>query len=1386
MQKKYQLFLYAALAFCSASSSFAADAKIYFEENFRNYSDNAPGISAKGMSVGNDPIWADMAELNVRAEKNCNVFDSEIKIPNLSKFDLAFKFRFMNATQPVMEKKKGKDGKPTGEEVLKTPGNPAYFDLVFTESKGKKQTIRFASDKVTIGSVSQNIPFMPNWKWEDTVIKFDGKTITVFISKDRELQKIVSAPFSGSISNVNFAAEKDKHFAISFIMLSDPSPLKAYPVQKHFADFKSIQQPIVNPGSAREASIQPVKGFMGIRFQPGQGNNEMRLSWSDGSKEVIPIQVTGETRNAVIPVLGQPKGAKLTLDDAVIALGKNGTVARQYVRPHLKMFQSSYDAEPQYIDILREWNKLPPASKHPLDLDFVSNQDGSVDLFLDASFIKKLKGKNGATLQRVDFKFAPDAVYSIKKDRYNAVDLHKYYVIDLSANPRAKTFADAKSSIKQGVQTINGVPFDVAAPIDSADVAICKQGKGNWALEVEEYHGRSPLDGFPSAIHYRLPSAPYGKAYLLCAIDPDPAKVKILTTRVGYYVTNGSGGNMLADNVIDLTDGKMPSNFKQVGTIELKGNKVPLYMVEIQLALGNILDIPARKEYVDFEFTGKGWINTEQLDNTMKPDPYVDSAFNIFAVTLEKAPVLIDVKQSQPGNIFTEDESNKKTSVTLKAMNDNASGKVNWTATDINGKEVFKGSAPYKMAKANESSMIDIPLSGPIGFYDLKIAVTDANGKELFIHPARFAILGKDKRKATKEESPFATWWFNAHGSPGAMDLGGPILKKAGIRRASWNEPTKEASAKYNITNTGNIMCPGMRDFDATTGKFKSAKIKVQDPSNPKKKIDKELTGEENFKMKLMEQLANKPNANHILIWHESAPGYGIPEELLSMNTPSEEEIKKDERLAKYINEAGRLIRKYAPQLKIQIGNSSASIGASTRPLRAGADPQYYDYIGIETPSQVIPPERLQEVGLQGMLISKEIANKLAKGKKDIKLNGSWEFTYRCERDMGEQQQAEWYMRDVLISLSHDFFLVSPGILFDCLNGYYNGLWGGSGMLLRDPYVYPKRSYVAYAALTNVLDRVKFSRQIPTGSTTVYALEFKRADGKFATALWAARGEVKFALDNPSGKAEVTEMYGKTVQMDGKKIVVDGGTSPCYILTDKPLASVSIAGRTFKKDQALADKAQVAAPFDNLAKVELKPDLSMESTHTSFLPILKPADFSIKQVKDDTMGDCIEVTLDLSKDKYKSKYITEYTTVRLKQPATVPGNPEVIGMWVKGNSNWGQIRFEIEDANGEVFKNLSTGRSWGCDIMDWPGNLAVNFDGWGYVYQPLFPTKLVNDHSPGPYSDQWVSEGGNKKIELPVKIRAVTIGVNREKLDLLDFKKSAPAIRIKNAGGISK
>ncbi len=1366
------------VALLVAQVAFCGQAGVVYEENFSNYNTEVRTINDSACyGISNDPIWARMAALTIDIPKDkpaAFLYKKALELPKNNQFDLIFRYRLHNGVKAVAAKP-ATDKKPA--EAAK-PAVPVSFDLVFKSANGKEQRLRIASDSVAGIPVS----WTENWAWHGFAIKAKGQTADVYYTHDRALTKIGSIALATDFATVNILAAPEKKFALTDIVLQTPGALPSHPVTKHFASFKSLTQDI--PGATTVGAQNAVLDLTpspsaGVRVRLGSGTNSfLEIEWekADGKSVVDkhPLKIAPHQYVLQGAVGAYKKREKVTLADAVI---DGGGLFRQFVRPDLQMYSSTYDMEPQGVDVVREWESLPKASAHPLDIEFVRRANGAVQLYLDGSYIKTLARKDATNVKRITLSLASGAKYLVKKANVST-DANRFVTFDFSNYPRAKAFIDATSSLKPGLANFGGVPIHIAAPVDSADIAICKQAKGNWALECDEYHGRSPEHGYPSAVHYRIPAAFYSRAHLVFALDPDSKKDAILTVRMGHYISHGSGANMLGDTVIDLRDGKIPENFKQIGTVKKNGKDIPLYLASVELNLGPILDLAnGRKydrhssgDYIDFEFTGKGWINFQQLDRRHKPHPDSDSAFNLFGVTLEKLPVKIDFDQNgHPGNVYSVTEKNRKTSFMIEATRANAKGSVSWTICDADGKELSAGKKTYSLSKAGDTTKIDIALGEGlgVGYYTAKVVFHDDATKGSFAHDATFAIMPPEGRKVDKWDSPYATWWFAAHGSPGQAEIGGPLLKKAGIVRVSANKMTPEQHALYNTT-----------DY----------RIVYHDPRMNWAK--NELADPEGTYLELKRKLEANPKADTVMMWHESGPKYGIPEELLNEPFDPALIVERDKANAVKINAMGEFVKRLRKELKrdfrFQIGNASASIGSVVRTARAGAKIDAMESVGMESPAQVIPPERLIEVGLQGMRITQDIADYYAVKQKvrSIVLNGCWEFTYRADRDMGERKQAEWYMRDVLISLANKFKYISPGIFFDCKNGYYNGLWGGSGIICRSPFCYPKQAYVAYGVLTSVLDDVKYVRQFDTGSTTVYALEFARKDGKTVTALWAARGEATFALKGVKNGV-ATRMLGATENVANGEATIAGGTSPIYVVTDQPLERVAIAARDFAEDKALAARATVAVALDNAEDVTILPDPEMQSDHYAYLPILKKSDFTVATVVDDEKGACVEVTLDTTKDPYKSsRYITEYTTLRLKEPKLLAGKPEVIGVWVKGNSNWGQIRFEIEDANGEVFKNLTTGRDWCCDIMDWPGNLAVSFDGWNFVYTTIIPTDLVRTHSPGGYSEQWVSEGGDKKIDFPVKVRALTIGMNRQKLNLLDFTPSAPSIRLKDIGGV--
>ena len=1329
----------ASLAAAVAVVAGATQAKTVFEENFRFYSDFTPGVTRDpGLLIGCDGVWELYAQLDCNATKPLDVFVTPVALPAGNKFNMTFRFQLR------------------GDAKNKVP---SFFDLVFTDAKGKRETIRIANDN--FGGTP--VEFVGGG-WKNFGLKSNGKEVELWSAPDRghEFKCVAKTKLSREAATFNIACTPGKVFTITDIRVTTADePLMSFPVEKHFADFKSLSQPIANAKTAAGGETISLggSGCTGVTFIMGATNRTVQIGYID--KEGQETLWTG--------CIGDMNAEKR---DACIDFGRS-PLGYQWVRPNMRPFTENAETGqrgmvPSGYDVLREWNRLPSASQHRFNIEFHPEANGGWTAYIDGSRVARLDNVK-------EFVFKPSAgvKYAVRAcEQASKIDRSRFKLLDLSTNPRAKAMAGAElKGVKPGVASFEGAPIMVAAPLDSADVAICRQGKGNWALEVEEYHGRHPSLGFPMAIHYRVPAAEYAKAHILFALDPAKDKDAILTVRLGRYETNGVGGNMMGDTVLDYRGG-VPESCKKVGEVKVRGETVPLYYAEVPIKVGRILDLAARtNDYLDFEFTGKGWENFQQLDNSMKPDPNSTSAFNIFGVTLEKAPFTVSVKEAQPGNIFTADEKGRKTAFEILAGTANAAGVVQWVARDLDGKEALKGERKWSVAKAGDATAVDIPLDAlGKGWYALDVTFADKGGRPLFTHEAAVGVMPEAGRVDNRHDSPYAVWWFNCHGSIGTPEVGGPILQKAGIRKFSWNSFKQEDHDKYGTTSCGNFM-PLARNASL----FDNEKLALKEGAE-QKIIDN-----------IREQVAKMPKdvKPHALYWHESAPGAFICEELLDMPVPDKPPYPMAKADAAYLNELSRILKKNFPGIPLQIGNSTWSAGAVIGPMRNGAKPETYDRVGIETPSQVVVPERLLDCGIQGMHIAMDSAEAIS-GKR-VKCNGTWEFTYRTERDLGLKQQAEWYMRDILISLANDFYLISPGIFFDCSSGYYNGLWGGSGLMYRAPWVYPKPAIVAYGVLTKALDGVKFTRQLDTGSTTVYALEFRRKDGKYATAIWASRGDVEFAVDSPA-PGTVVHMLGAEEKLAKGESVVKGGTSPSYIITDKPLKGVVAGARSYPKAEKILAGAKVAAALDDADAIELVPDPWLESNFHDVLPYLKPSDdFTLKTVEDEEKGKCVELALGVPKvapkGKFSDRYITRYTTMRLKEPKPIEGRPAVLGVWVKGDSNWGQIRFEIEDANGEVFKNQSTGRWWMCDIMDWPGNLAVNFDGWSYCYCSLLDNSLIIERSPGTVAEQWVSEGGDKKLDFPVKLRAISVGVNRSKLDLIDFKPATNVLRFKDMGG---
>ena len=1319
------------LAVSAGLAAMVSAANVLFEEDFTNYRDHAPGTAVtEELSVSNDPIHRRRGSVGGAVTRDTMLFLKDKALPAGNAFDVLCTF-----------------------ELAETNSS---FEAVFAGADGK----------------SLAVPFAGSSGWQRAALKAaDGKLVLWLTEKNR-FAAVKTIPLASELKSVNFRFKAGGKVSLTGLVIRTPEPLPDTSAWNQYPAKASVTQPL---GKSLVSDGKPLDlSGRSYSFVPGTTGvvGTVSVTWDSGTVQKFPVTVGDQLFGSPIasyamPQLGLKPKEQWRGKDSVIDFGARGALARLYVRPALKNFANYRFLCEKGVDVVRDWETLPPASKHVTTVEM--RMEGAdvlgrpCQFWVDGSFAGTVApGRNDkASKKAVKAELTLNAGIAYRVNAVGDPD-----DLQLWARPKAKAFAGA---------TLKGEVRGCAKPLDSADVGLAHYAQGGFSMGCDGYTMRTPFDGYPGEVHFRVPAAPYAKAEILFALDDAAGKVPYLVTRLAHYSMRfGTGCTEIEDAVLDLRGG-IPAGVTKVGSVVRGGKDYPLYRAEIELPIGRCLDFAAG-DFIDVEFAGPMEENLQQTDNRQKPREDVSSALTLFGVKLVKLNVLPELVQASPGNVFTEDEKTKTTSVKLTALVDGAKGVLRF------GDEA----RAYSFAKAGEvvTNVFDFS-DAKVGWYQVPVVIECGapGGRALPLriqHDLVYCVTPEAGRDATAEESPFGTWWFSVHGSPGDPALGGPIVQKAGIRKISWNRELKAADfKKYDCTSAGFIYAPKLGQFDEATGKFKPGRLKKDGKTV-------EVDGEELVVAAMKAEAAKKPFVDHIMVWHESAPRCGIPEEIIGLAAPTND-VAREKKLAAYVNEVGRICRKHFPNLKLQFGNSNAGIGAPTVPMRGGANPDYYDLLGMEIPSQTITPERLHDFGFLGQNVTKAAAKKLS--GRDIPSGGCYEFIYRAERDLGadsEETQAEFHARDLLISLMNSYTLTAPGVLFDCRNAYCNTIWGVGGIVHRSPYVYPKKSYLAYAVLTKVMDGVKFVREIPTGSTTVYAAEFLRKDGRYATAFWCARGEADLVCDM---SGELWTMYGRRTSVGGwfsdAELTCSG--APVYVISKNPCKSVAIAARRFPADAALAAAGKPVAEF-SAADVTVAPDPEMESQHHDFLPILKPGVFTAKDVVDPEEGKCLELTLDTGAKTVSpvTEFITEYTTVRFRKPVEVPGVAGLLGLRVKGNSNWGQLRFEIEDSKGEVFKGLSTGRGWGCDIFDWPGYLALSFDGWGDVYQYTDRNDYGLIISPGPRDEQWVSStGGDKQITWPVKLRAVTVCVNRYKPTILGFEKTEmPKILLKRAWSV--
>ena len=1040
--------------------------------------------------------------------------------------------------------------------------------------------------------------------------------------------------------------------------------------------------------------------------------------------------------------------APAILPDAAVEYKGAGLSFTAHSRPRLSRYTES-----QREELAKQWDTLPSASQRWVPVEVRALKTGC-ELWLEGRYCGRIQSESA--LIEVSLKLeSGGAIRGAKVLKRDGAG--RFLALDIKHSARPGGMKDATVSLAPGAQQLHGVPLLVAAGGQNADVGFAKEMQGLRALETNENTSRTSFDGMPESLHFSVPQAWYHRAWVLCAVDSDPKLDPVLTTRLTRFGVSGRG-EAIADTTLTLPrDGEPASpDMQRVGTVEYtagSGRKITtaLYLVKVELKTGFILDLLSDTQagfapmkigpYLDFEFLGKCGALDVQTDRRRKPLATSKSGVHVFGVTLEESPVEMRLKQKQPGNIFHNAET-PETTISLRAV---APG--NYTLsreiTDVGGAVVGRGKTTVHLAEPGAENDVDIPLNQPkLGWYGLRLTLSDDRGQTLLTHQAAFALLGEDTRQAGYE-SPFGTWWFGgAHYSTRELKSVGPLLLKAGLRRTP-----------VNWTNDS--------EADLAPWKFSLNQI-----SWPFRRADLENwpAAEARAEKAIREKLERFPHCRYIDLFHESFENT-LPPELYGGSYEPKEPVR-EEQLFELGVKGARFIRSKFPELKIIAGNHGGSASTVAMLLRRGFPRDLIDYLGTETTGQTISPEKLSIHTTAGIWLLKETARIFG---QEIPLTACYEYTSRAERDLGAQRLAEWYTRDFLFGLAHRFPTISPGGIEDVGSCYFDTLYGAAGFCERRPLHYPKPVYVAVATLTKALDRVKLVRQVPTGSTSAYALEFER-DGEYVYALWTPRGHCELEFEFPSENTLTsTSFYGarNTLQTIDKQLLTEASTAVTYLTSPKAASQVRAGKRFFPGNLPPADTRVVSRMEDSAAWSLGPAEPKLDSSER------RAGRFTLTGVNDPEKGACLE--LELKREGNLPDIVGEYASLRLKEPAPIPGEPDTVGVWVKGDSGCGRVFWELEDAKGERW--ISAG---GYDGGDWANQSSIDFDGWCYVSFPLTNASPGSHLEPGFGAGQWKGNGDGR-LDYPLKLAGLFVETHRRSLNLTEMNEVKGRIRVKDA-----
>ncbi len=1049
---------------------------------------------------------------------------------------------------------------------------------------------------------------------------------------------------------------------------------------------------------------------------------DLRMQWSDGFRSFLKI-TPGNTsfRRAENRTLKPPVPSRsVHFRNGCLELSGGFPIHRIYLKPNLDALDD---------DVLNRLDLTPFGKDAPelFHMRIERTGDGAAFYFNGsyAGTIRRGKAYPTALIlyARGGERFADQSKPEIRNGNFIPVDL------------KMRSRNDLKGTIR--LKEPLSVPMDTAV---SHALDLRKSEKCGSIRNL--YHSRdlarSAFDSLPMSYLFSVPAGQYSRAWVLCAPLNGAEKSSEFRLAVTRYAPYGRDEESISFADTDLAV-KSPL-VRNVGTaeLELDGKKtlLPLYLAEIPIDSGKIQDIIHEDPNSVLPFRDYLDVDLQSIDRYRSGrNPRLKerrAAVAVFGVTLEKAPVEVQVHQAERANAFHPDE-NPRIPVELTARRD-GEYELAWNITDIDGVTVAKQRVPLTLYEG-EKKQIEIPLDpNRTGWFQVDVTFAKKGGNPFYRFPATAAVLPPDTRNAGYE-SPYATWWFGTgshNGNDGAPELVLPFLKKAGIRSVCAQDHSESAMEKWGIT-LSQIPFFGRNIFS-------DDRILKDDPELWRKM-------EADFKARLDSFVRRFPNCRQAIILHESyRGGYPFAPNLLFGKEPQkfDEKREKLERARiRAVETMCRIYRKHAPQIQLIFGNSTWAQGILEAFMARGFDASLIDYIGSEAPGGKRLPESLDSTWTTaGSAYVLRETSRLSGAKKPV--TGCYEWVCRPS-GQGLLKQAQLIVRDILVAHAYHFNRISVCGAIDAGTAYNHDPGYGMTAFCTRQYQ-PKPVYVAVATATRNLDCAEFRGALPVTDLSVHAFEFHRKDGKNVYVLWTPEHSAECELffdGTDSGNVMSEDLFGRknVLPLKNGTCNITASESARYFITDRRLRSVKVlkVNHPFQTAGAgeIAGSATLsAASVEADATPDARFDVYTASPFTTGGICAEPkfpVPVKISSAPNTGNGAGISVKFDVSALPENAWNEAGYTELILKKPIEVPAQAGRIGIWVKGNWSRGRLFWEITDALGRKYLSIGDPYNGAFGLVHAYEN-HFGYDGWRFLSFPLSPKYAVPESF---YSYQW-------------------------------------------------